>query len=83
MDSKGTTLVILIDHARVPIRKERLSPTSKARREASQNEFMEKGGTPDRAKSFQKINSRKDQPRAWPGFVKPIQDGQRKIKNMI
>ena len=29
------TFVILINHASVPIRKERLSPTSKARKEAS------------------------------------------------
>ena len=34
-DSKETTFVILINHASAPIRKERLSPTSKARREAS------------------------------------------------
>ena len=32
------TFVILIDHASAPIRKERLSPTMKARREASRNE---------------------------------------------
>ena len=51
-DSKGTTFVILKNHASPPIRKERLSPTSKARREASRNEFMEKGGMPNRVKSF-------------------------------
>ena len=34
-DLKGTTFVILINHASAPIRKERLSSTSKARREAS------------------------------------------------
>ena len=63
-DSKATTSVILINHASTPIRKERLSPTSKARREASRNEFMEKGGMPDRVKSFQEIISRKDRLRA-------------------
>ena len=47
-DSKGTTCVSLINHTRAPVRKERLSPTSKARREASRNEFVEKGGMPDR-----------------------------------
>ena len=52
-DSKGVTFVILINHASAPIRKERLSPTSKARREASRNEFMEKGGVPDRVKRSQ------------------------------
>ena len=40
MDSKGTTFVILINHTSAPVRKERLSPTSKARRKASRNEFM-------------------------------------------
>ena len=39
-ESKGTTFVILINHACAPIRKERLSPTNKARREASRNEFI-------------------------------------------
>ena len=51
-DSKGTTLVIFINHESAPIRKEKLSPTSKARREASRNEFVEKGGMPDRVESF-------------------------------
>ena len=55
----------------------------KARREASQNEFMEKGGVPDRVKSFREINSGQDHPRSRPGFVKPIRDGLRKIKNLI
>ena len=59
-DLKGTTFVILINHASMPIRKERLSPTSKARREASRNEFVEKGRVPDRVKSFGEINSRED-----------------------
>ena len=45
-------LVILINHASAPIRKERLSPTTKARTEASRNQFMEKGGMPDRVESF-------------------------------
>ena len=71
-DSKGTTFVILINNASAPIRKEILSPTSKARREASRNEFMEKGGMPDRVKSFREIDSRQDRPRARPGFVKSI-----------
>ena len=82
-DSKGTAFVILINHAGAPIRKKRLSPTSKARREASRNEFMEKGGMPDRVKSFREINSRENRPRSRPGFVKPIQNGLGKIKNLI
>ena len=51
-DSKGATFVILKNHTSAPVRKERLSSTSKARREATRNKFVEKGGMPDRAKSF-------------------------------
>ena len=75
--------MILINHTTMPIRKERLSPTSKARRKASQNEFVEKARMPDRVKSFREIDSREDCPRAWPGFVKPIRNGLRKIQNLI
>ena len=82
-DSKGTTFVILIDHRSAPIRKERLSPTSKTRREASRNEFVEKGRMPDRVKSFRETDSRQDRPRARPGFVKPIRNGLRKVQNLI
>ena len=70
-------------HKQAPIRKERLSPTSKARREAIRNKFMEKGRMPDRVKSFREIDSRQDCPRARPGFVKPIRNGLRKIQNLI
>ena len=82
-DSKGTTFVILINHASTPIRKKRLSPMSKARREASQNEFVEKEGVPDRVKSFREINSGEDCPRARHGFVKLIRNRLRKMKNLI
>ena len=57
-DSKRTTFVMLINHASAPIRKKRLSPTSKARREVSLNQFEEKVGMPDRVKSFREIDSR-------------------------
>ena len=70
--------MILIDHRSAPIRKERLRPTSKARREASRNKFMVKGGMPDKVRSFREIDSRQDRSRARPGFVKPIQNGLRK-----
>ena len=53
MDSKGTAFVILMNHASTPIRKKRLSPTSKARREASRNEFVEKGRIPNKVESYQ------------------------------
>ena len=56
---------------------------NKARRETSRNEFMEKGGMPDRVKSFREINSTENFPRARPGFVKPIRDGLRKVQNLI
>ena len=75
--------MILINHTSAPIRKERLSPTSKARREASRNQFVEKSGMPDRVKSFGEIDSKQDRPRAWPGFVKPIRNGLRKVQNLI
>ena len=39
-DSKGTAFVILKDHTSAPIRKETLSPSSKARKEASRNKFV-------------------------------------------
>ena len=77
------TFVILKNHRSAPVRKERLSPTSKAKREASRNQFVEKGGMPDTVKSFREIDSREDHLRARPGFVKPIRDRLRKIKNLI
>ena len=82
-DSKGTAFVIVINHASAPIREERLSPTSKARWEASRNEFMIKSGVPDRVESFRETNSREDRPRARPGFVKPIRNRLRKEQNFI
>ena len=75
--------MILKNHTSAPIRKERLSPTSKARREASRNKFVEKDGMPDRVESFGEIDSRENCPRARPGFVKPIRNGLRKIQNLI
>ena len=75
--------MILIDHRSAPIRKERLSPTSKARREVSRNQFVEKGRMPDRVESFGEIDSRQDRPRSRPGFVKPIRNGLRKVQNLI
>ena len=48
--------MILINHESTPNRKERLCTTSKARREASQNELVEKGGVPGRVESFRKVD---------------------------
>ena len=75
--------MILINHRIAPIRKERLGPSSKARREASRNQFVEKGEMPDRVESFREIDSRQDRPRARPGFVKPIRNGRRKVQSLI
>ena len=72
-DSKGTAFVILINHTSAPVRKKRLSPTNKTRREASQNKFVEKGGMPDRVKSLREIDGGENRPRARPGFVKPCE----------
>ena len=38
---------------------------------------------PDRAKSFREIDTRQNCPRARSGFVKPIQNGLRKVQNLI
>ena len=51
---KGTTFVILTNHTSAPIGMERLSPTSKARRDASRNKFMEKGRMPDKSQKLSK-----------------------------
>ena len=80
---KQRLFVILINHTSAPIRKKRLNPTSKARREASRNKFVKKGGMPDKVKSFREIDSRQNRPRARPGFVKPIRNGLRKVQNLI
>ena len=75
--------MILKNYANAPVRKERLSPTSKARREASRNNFVEKGRMPYRVKSFREVDSRENRPRARPGFVKPIRNGLRKEQNLV
>ena len=75
--------MILMDHTSAPVRKETLSPTSKARSEASRNQFMKKGRMPDSVESFREIDSRENRPRARPGFVKPIRNGLTKIQNLI
>ena len=42
--------------------------------EASQNEFVEKSGMPDRVKSFLEVDRRGDRPKARPGFFKSIEN---------
>ena len=75
--------MILKNHTSALVRKERLSSTSKPRREASRNEFVEKSGMPDRVKSFGEIDSGENRPRARLEFVKPIRNGLRKEQNLI
>ena len=72
--------MILRDHTSALIRKERLCPTSKARREASRNKFVE---GPDKVESFGEVERTKNRPRTRLGFVKPIQNGLRKEQNLI
>ena len=38
---------------------------------------------PDRVVSFGEIDSREDRPRTRPGFVEAIQNGLRKVQNLI
>ena len=54
-DKKGATFVILKNHASAPIRRERLSPTSKTRREASRNEFVKNTGCRTESKALEKL----------------------------
>ena len=63
--------------------KEKIKSNEQSKEGASRNQFVEKGGMPDRVKSFREIDSRQDRRRARPGFVKPIRNGLRKIKNLI
>ena len=75
--------MILIDHRSAPIRKERLSPTSKAKKKPSRNKFVEKGEMLKKVESFQEINSKQDRPRARADFVKLIRNGLTKVQNLI
>ena len=62
---------ILKKHASSHVRKERLSQTSKSRRQASRNNFMKKSGRPDRGKSLREVQCRKNCPRALLGLSNP------------
>ena len=64
--------MILKNHTSTSIRKKRLNPTTKARREISRNKFVEKSEAPDRIQSFGEVASSENRPRSRPGFVKPI-----------
>ena len=67
--------MILISQASAPIKgKIESNEQSKAKREASRNEFVEKGDMPDRCKRFRKIKSSEDRPRAPPEFVNQLSE---------
>ena len=53
-DSKGTTFVILINHANAPVRKERLCPASKARRGPAEMSLWKRAGCETETKTFEK-----------------------------
>ena len=83
-DSKGATFMIFKNHATAPVRKERLSPTSKERGGGgSRNEYMKKTEMPNRIKRLRKINRSKNHWRARLGFVQPIYNRLRKLMNLI
>ena len=82
-NSKGAAFVILKNRSSAPIRKETWSPTSKARRKPAEMSLWKREGCQTGVKSFREINSRENCPRAWPGFVKPIQNGLSREQNLI
>ena len=98
MDSKKAVFVILNNHTNSPIRKERLSPRSKARGEASRNKFVRKARLPDRVESCGEVDvvvyptpsegwgqGEVDRSKNGPKlwFVKPIRNELRKEQHLI
>ena len=83
MDSTGTTFALLINQRKRAYQKGKIESNEQGKKEASRNEFVEKGGMPDTVESFREINSSDDRPRPRLGFVKPIQNGLRKEQNLI
>ena len=53
-DSKGAAFVILKNHASAPTRKERLSPTSKARRRPAKMNLWKRAGCQEESKALEK-----------------------------
>ena len=54
MNSKKAAFVILINHASAPVRKEKLSPASKARREPAKMSLWKRAGCQTETKAFEK-----------------------------
>ena len=70
-------------HVSAPIRKERLSGTSKARKEASRNKFLKKGRCQTESKALEKSMVAKNRLRTKVEFVKPTRNGVRMKQNLI
>ena len=77
---KKATCLVLIKHISLTVRKSKLSLSNKARREASRNKIVKESRMLGSVKSLRRIKNRSS---AWVGFVKSIQNGQRKMKNFI
>ena len=77
------SFVISINHANALVKKKKMSSSIKAKREASRNKFVEKGGMLDSVKSFLVVDSSKNCMRARIEFIKPIQNELRKLKNLM
>ena len=61
--------MILKNHASAPVKKERWSPTTRARKEVSRNKFVEKGRVSDRVERFQEVDRSKNRSRANLGLL--------------
>ena len=70
--------MILINQRKRAYQKGKIESNEQGKKEASRNEFVEKGGVPDRVESFREINGSEDRSSPRPGFVKPIRNGLRK-----
>ena len=55
-DSKGTTFVILINHRSAPIRKKRLSPTSKVRERPAEISLWKRAGCQTESKALEALS---------------------------
>ena len=69
---KNATFVILQNHSSAPVSKNRLSPSHKARRDASHNKLVKESEILDRAKGFREIDRSYSRLITWLWFVKPI-----------
>ena len=70
---KGASFVILKYHTSAPIRKKRLSPTSKARRNTIRNKFMKTSGRPDRVEYLGEVDCSKSRPRTPLSLLNPFE----------